>query len=143
MRNMRAVILLYGVELPIIASLFVVSLVFTVWPGALEHSPISFEERGLVHHIWHYGLMAGSGAVLVGMLWNNRKRLKVELMGTVLLIGALGMNLLAVVTDDGPDTPSGIGIAFRVGAELGLVLRAWIIVSEPIVSMSTHTTGNA
>ncbi len=143
MRNMRAVILLYGVELPIIASLFVVSLVFTVWPGALEHSPISFEERGLVHHVWHYTLLAGASLVLLGMLWNNRKRLKVELMGTVLLIGATGMNLLAVGTEEGPDAPNGLSIAYRAGILVGLALRAWIIVSEPVVPLGTATTGDA
>lgn len=140
---MRAVILLYGVELPIIASLFVVSLVFTVWPGALEHSPISFEERGLVHHVWHYTLLAGASLVLLGMLWNNRKRLKVELMGTVLLIGATGMNLLAVGTEEGPDAPNGLSIAYRAGILVGLALRAWIIVSEPVVPLGTATTGDA
>ncbi len=136
-------LLLYPLQFPLVLALFLVSAVFTAWPEALEHSPISFETRGFVHHIWHYTLLVGAALVLVGMLWNNRRRLQVELSGLFLLIGAMGMNFLAVATASGPEAPNGLTIAVRFGVIAGLVLRAWIIISEPVVEIGTITTGDA
>ncbi len=143
MRDRRAVLLLYPFQFPLVLSLFMVAVVFTIWPEALEHSPISFEERSAVHHVWLYTLLAGASLVLLGMLWDNRRRLHVELSGVFLLIGATGMNLLAVGTEEGPDAPNGLSIAYRAGILVGLAIRAWIIVSEPVVPLGTATTGDA
>jgi hypothetical protein len=132
---------LHPFQLPLTLALFAVSVVFTVWPAALQHSPIGgFETQGPVHHIWHYVLMLGALLILVGMFWANTRRLTVELIGLSVLVGALMMNLIAVVAlalDPGSgEEPSGLGMTIRVGVVLGLTVRAYIIVTEPVVTLS-------
>jgi membrane-associated HD superfamily phosphohydrolase len=139
-RSPRSVVLLQPFQLSLVLALWIVSVIFTVWPQALEHSAISFEQRGIVHHVWHYTLLAASATTLVGMFSAGRRRLQVELIGLCLLVGALGMNLTATVAD-ALSTPtedaslSGIGVATRVAAILGLALRAVIVATEPTVEL--------
>ncbi len=115
-------------QLPLMLAIFMVSVVFTIWPDALQHSPISFEKQGLVHHIWHYSLMLGALLVLIGLFWTSPRRLTVELVGLFALIGALMMNIIAIVAlaimPGTAEEPSGLGMALRVGIISGLaVLR--------------------
>ncbi len=138
-RSPWAVMVLMPFQLPIVLAIFAVSIVFTIWPDALQHTPISFETQGLIHHIWHYSLMLGSLLVLVGLFWTSPKRLTVELVGLFVLMGALLMNMIALVAfafspADGED-PSGLGMAIRIGVIVGLGVRAYIVIREPIVNI--------
>jgi len=138
-RSPWAVMILMPFQLPIALSIFAVSIVFTVWPDALQHSPISFETQGFVHHAWHYSLALGSMLLLAGMFLVSTRRLAIELSGIAVLIGALTMNLIAlvaiVVSPGGDEEPSGLGLAIRVGIITGLAIRAHIIVTEPVVTV--------
>lgn len=146
--RLRGVVLLRPMQFPLVVALLAVSVVFTIWPDALQHTPITFETQGLIHHIWHYSLLVGSVLCLVGMLWTNpRWQLPVELSGLCLLMGALMVNLIALSSlasslsesPSGGDEPSGLGLALRVGVILGLAIRAYIIVSEPNVTVISTT----
>lgn len=138
-RSPWAVMVLMPFQLPIMLGAFLVSIVFTIWPDALQHSPISFETQGLIHHVWHYSLALGSVLVLVGMFWTSSRRLQAELAGLFVLMGASAMNLIAVIAlvidVQGDAEPSGLGIAWRVGILLGMAIRAYIIIREPVVTI--------
>lgn len=98
-RSPRSVLLMNPYQLPIVLCLFGVAVVFTFWPTLLEHSPVSFEARGVVHHAWHYALLSSASLTLVAMFSTRAWRLKAELIGLIGLIGALGMNFVAMVAD--------------------------------------------
>jgi len=131
-------------QLPITLAIFAVSVVFTIRPDALQHTPIGgFETQGFIHHVWHYSMMLGSLLVLVGLFWANTRRLQAELAGLFILIGALTMNLIALVAfallPSDAEEPSGLGMAIRVGVILGLGIRAYIVVAEPVVIVTQGT----
>ncbi len=139
-RSPRAVTLLQPVLVPTVLLLLVLSVVFTIWPEALNHTPISFETRGFVHHAWHYTLFAGSLLTTIGLFVNHRRRLQIELSGLCLLVGALTMNAVALIADSTNLTPdeapfSGLGMALRVGLIVGLLIRAYTVAIEPTVQV--------
>lgn len=134
-RSPRAVLLL-NPTLPLVLAAFGVSIVFTIWPEALNHSPIGFERRGIIHHVWHYTLFVGSALALVGMFGTFTRRLEVELFGTILLAGALTLNLIANVNEaflPVDVVPSGLGMAMRAGVIFVFVLRVYVLVARPHV----------
>lgn len=136
-RSPRAVLLL-NPTVPIVVCILIVSIIFTFWPQTLNHSPISFERRGIVHHIWHYSLLAGSLLALVGMFGTFKRRLEFELFGTIILAGALTMNLIALVADavdpKAGEPTSGLIMAVRVGVILIFILRVYVLVARPAVN---------
>lgn len=142
--NARArVVLLSQSTFPILVCLVIVAVIFTITPEALDHSPVAFETRGLVHHIWHYGLLIGSLAALGGALTTDRRGLTIELVGLVLVVIALAFNLTTLIADSvGPDSEPlrGVGIALRAGAMLQLVVRVWILVVRPTASIEVGRT---
>lgn len=142
LRNPREALLLNPIQLPLVAVLLAVSVVFTLWPTALDHAPVSFEERGLVHHVWHYALMVGSAATLAGMLSAGARRLRTELVGLSILIGTLGVNLVAEVAGavEAGHAASGLDVALRAAAVLGLTVRAYIVATEPTVDLRGQTS---
>lgn len=142
-RSPRSVLLLNPYQLPIVLCLFAVSVTFTFWPEVLEHTPLSFEARGIIHHLWHYALLVTSLLTLVGMFSARRWRLKAELIGVIGLIGVLGVNLVAFVADASREAPNGLDLAFRLGILLGFMLRAFTLVREPTVDLreTTPTVG--
>jgi hypothetical protein len=139
-RSPRSVLLLNPYQLCLVLALFVVALVFSVWPETLEHAPISFEQRGIVHHIWHYTLLVSTMGILWGMFAASSRRLQIELAGLCLLTGCVGLNLTAILFDavdhHGTDV-AGFGIGLRAGFLLALAVRAWSIVREPLVDLSS------
>lgn len=135
-RNPRSVLLLVPLEFSLALALWLTSIVFTIWPEVLEHAPVSFEQRGVVHHVWHYALLLGSSLMLVGLLSAGTRRLQIELVGLVLVIGCLGVNLTAALASSAT-TIAGLGVGLRVAAILGLSIRAWIVVREPPLSLPT------
>lgn len=143
-RSPRSVLLLNPYQLCIVGALFVVAVVFTIWPETLEHAPISFERNGVIHHVWHYALLASTGAVLWGMFSSSERRLRIELAGVFILAGCVGLNLTAIVFDaverHGTDV-AGFGIGIRAGLLAALLVRAWSLVREPLVDISPTTEG--
>lgn len=137
-RSPREVLLLNPLQAPLVVTLLGVSVVFTFWPELLAHAPVGFEALGVMHHIWHYALLVGSAATLVGMLAASPYRLKIELIGLIILCGALAMNLaamLSTIPPGGPDV-TGMAIAVRAGVLFGLLVRAFIIAREPTVTIT-------
>ncbi len=141
-RSPRAVALLHPFQLPLVLGLVVLATVFTVWPAALSHVPISFETRGIVHHIWHYTMFAGALLATYGMVAISRRRLQIELAGLALVIGALAMNLVARISEwaIGPEdeAPNGLGLMLRIVVIVGLLVRAYTIAREPTVQVPTR-----
>ncbi len=141
-RSPFAVMVLAPCQLPLMLVLGALSIVFTIWPDVLQHSPISFETRGVLHHVWHYSLLAGSMLALVGMFSTRAYRLRVELSGLSILLGAMTMNLIALVAavssagrvGDVVET-SGLDLALRFGILVGLASRAFVIVTAPVVTV--------
>lgn len=137
-RSPRSVVLLQPFQLAIAVALTIVSVVFTIWPEVLDHTPVSFERRGLIHHTWHYLLLAGSVSTLAGMFSAGPRRLKIELVGLCLLIGALSINLTSAVAAalaTRPPEMSGLVVAMESAIIVGLVLRAFIVATEPTVDL--------
>lgn len=137
----RIVVVLNPFQLPLTVALFAVSVVFTIWPDALEHSPIAYETQGLIHHVWHYSLLAGSVLVLAGMFGQFGRHLQVELAGLSIIIGAMMVNVLALVSTIGQvdDEPSGFGLALRFGIIAGLIIRAVGIILTPVVTVAPRS----
>lgn len=143
-RSLLAVALLRPVQFPLVVALLVVGIVTLVAPDALQHSPVTFETRGLIHGTWHYSLLVGSALCMVGMFWTRpRWQLPVELAGLILLMGVLIVNMLGFISlslslssSPSGDEVSGLGIALRVGVILGFALRAYVIVAEPVVTVN-------
>lgn len=142
LRNPRDVLLLNPLQLPVVVALLTVSVVFTIWPEVLEHSPVSFEQRGIIHHFWHYTLLTGAASTLFGMMSAGPRRLKAELVGLCLLIGALGINLTSAVAAalaTHPPEVSGLVVAMESALIAGLSVRAYIVTVEPTVDL--HSPG--
>jgi hypothetical protein len=138
-RNPRSVLLLQPFQFCLAFALWLTAIVFTIWPEALEHAPVSFEQRGIVHHVWHYALLLGTSVLMCGMLSAGRRRLQAELIGLFLLIGCLGLNLTAVLADTvglHESIVSGLGIAIRAGFLAALLIRVYIVIAEPTVDLN-------
>ncbi len=145
-RSPFAVMVLHPFQLPLMLVLGGVSIVFTIWPDLLQHTAISFETRGVLHHVWHYSLLVGSVLTLVGMFWTSPRRLRVELSGLFILMGSLAMNLIAQVAasstgDEADLRVSGLGMALRFGIIVGLASRAFVIVTAPVVTVKAPPPG--
>ena len=84
---------------------------FTISPEFLEHSPIGFEQRGVVHHGFHYLILIGGFTLLIG-IWSRDPLLEVlGLWGCGLPVA---LNLAALLTAENLANESGIDIALRV-----------------------------
>lgn len=138
-QRLRTVLLLHPFELPLAICLVGVAMVFTIWPEALLHSAISFETRGIIHHIgFHYPLLFGALAVVIGLVKAPPRGLAIEFGGILLLLVALMLNLTALIAaelDPRHADPSGLGIALRAGVMLGFMVRAYIILRRATVVM--------
>ncbi len=136
--RVRAAILRQS-PLPILVTLLAVSIVFTVQPEALVHSPVSFEARGIVHHVWHYTLFGGALLGLLGAVIVDRRSM--ELVGLILVECALALNLIALVVNEFvgiasvDDPASGLGLALRVGVMAQIATSIWILTTEPLLDL--------
>ncbi len=132
LRSIRTVLLLHPMELPIAACLLVVAVVFTISPTVLEHTPISFETRGPIHHAFHYLLLIGSALAVAGMLvaFPIRPGLVVG-VGLFCIGSAVFVNVVALVSDGAPI--NGLSLGERVGLLIGIGVRIYIVIAEPIV----------
>lgn len=133
--KLRDELLLNPYELPFSFSVLVVAIIFTLSPQTLEHSPIGFETRGIIHHLWHYALLL-PGAVLnlVGRFTRERAwGLALEGIGLALLLGAVSLNFSAIMTAGSP--LGGFGIVLRIALMVGIVVRLFIIIKRPTVDV--------
>lgn len=141
-RSPWMVALLYPFETPLVFCMLAVSVVFTFWPDALQHAPVSFEERGFIHHMWHYTLLSGAALAALGLLWETPRRTLVEAIGLVMVACAVTLNLVAILTADlATDGIDGWRVALRIGVLVGMILRVYILLAEPTVSVSVQTKG--
>lgn len=141
MSRLRTIALVWPAELCLVLSLLLTSVVFTVFPEALEHTPISFETRGIIHHAWHYLILASSASAAAGLMamgnggqkhalhWAPRARL----MGLIGIMVSLLLNLIAVVSDDlsGGPPAGGLDLALRAAVVVFLGIRVYQIVRPP------------
>ena len=112
----------------VLAVAFVIlGTMFTLWPETLEHSPVGFEKRGGVHHAWHYAILIGGLALLIGLMIHDWA---FEIAGLILCGCAVGLNLASTITagDDHftaslNESVSGFGIALRAVVFTWIVLR--------------------
>lgn len=145
-RSPRSVLLLNPFELTIAFLMLILTVVFTVWPELLEHSPIGFEKRGFWHHTWHYGLLFGSFMTVWGLLSGGINRLKIELIGVCLLLGGIAINLIAFLTNAfeastlAESEVSGYDLALRLGLLFGFGVRFYTLIKEPLVQVETTAT---
>lgn len=136
----KQAVLLNPYQFPIVVTLAIVSIVFTIWPEALEHSPIAFEERGVVHHIWHYSLMAATLICLYGMMSRKPWKLFAEMIGLSLIAAVLALNFVAQVAAGWGDfgQVNGLQLAVRSGLISGFLIRIGIIIFEPTIELPTN-----
>lgn len=114
--------------------------VFTVFPQALEHSPVSFETRGPIHHIWHYAVLMGGLALTLG-LWFRHIRTEIAGLWACGLVVIL--NLIALVAEDiaTPDRPplSGIDAAARIAILSAIAARLYVLLRlNPQIERELH-----
>jgi hypothetical protein len=142
-RSPRAVILMNPL-FPVIVCMFGIAVVFTVWPEALDHSPISFERSGIIHHVWHYALLGGSTLSLIGMFGTFKRRLEVELAGLIVIAGCLALNFIALLgqvshPDERVYPASGLALALRIAVISMILIRCAILVFRPTVDAPIKT----
>jgi hypothetical protein len=139
-KSLRRVILLHPFELPLAVCLLAIAVVFTAFPDVLEHSPINFEARGIVHHAWHYALLLGGALTVIGLFAIGPRCLGVELAGLTLLLMCIALNFTALIAGEidgsGRDALSGMDAALRVAAIVAIGVRMWIIATRPTVTMT-------
>jgi hypothetical protein len=142
-RGLRRVVLLHPFEFPLTVCLLIVAGVFLVFPDALEHSPVSFEVRGVIHHVWHTMLFLGALLTVIGLFRLGARGLVWELVGLTLLLACLAMNLTALIANElGTATAStgehlsGIDAVLRIAAMSAIAIRIWIIATRPTVTMT-------
>ena len=140
-KSVRRVMLLHPFEFPLTVCLLIVAGVFLLFPDVLAHSPVSFEVRGVIHHVWHAVLFAGSLLTVIGVFRVGPRGLVWELVGLTMLLGCLGMNLAALVSNEvaassAGEQLSGIDAVLRVAAMSAIAIRIWIIATRPTVTMT-------
>lgn len=122
-------------ESAVAIALFVVCVIFTAFPEALEHAPVGFEDRGIAHHVFHYTLLLGSFLILVGLLLKRGLADELERAGLILTAGALTVNLIGFLGSDQLEDLPGVGLALRVAVILGLILRAVALTRFPRITV--------
>lgn len=144
MKRIRRVALLHPFQLPISLAMFGVAILFTAFPEALEHTPVSFETRGIIHHLFHYSLLIGGALSVIGLFLCGRLALPVEFVGLLLLAVALALNLTALVSAElnPEDTPplSGLVVALRLAVLGGIGVRMFIILTQATVELPAKNT---
>lgn len=110
----------------VLAIAFVIlGTVFTLWPTTLEHSPVGFENRSGVHHAWHYAILIGGLALLIGLTIRDWV---FEITGLVLCGAAVALNLVAFVTAGDEQFASAVNTSVPgFGVALRFVVLAWIV----------------
>ncbi len=119
MTNSRAILIL-GFTFMVLGSLFTLS------PELLSHSPVGFERRGVVHHIWHYVVLIGGLSIVIGVQTHDRP---FEVAGLIGCGAAVLLNLAASATaGDGASLTGGVNPSISgFGVALRVIVLAWIV----------------
>ncbi len=119
-----------GVLLVLLGSLY------TIFPELLAHSPVSFENRGPVHHLWHYLLLTG-GFALAGGVWQRSLQLQVFGLWSSSLVILLNFVASAADAISAGSTVelSGMDMALRIMVLAILALRLYVVaVANPRIA---------
>jgi hypothetical protein len=139
MKRLRSLLLLFPAEITLAGSLTLLAVIFTVFPEALEHSPVSFETRGWIHHAWHYLLLLAASLTLVSHIRSDPWTARTRLLGLLGLVLALTLNLIAEISADLSNPAlraGGLDIGLRVAAISFLIIRIRMIVNPPTVNVT-------
>lgn len=143
--KLRDELLVHPYELPLMVCVLAVAAVFTVFPAALEHTPVSFETRGLIHHLgFHYLLLCGAAFNLAGRVMHRPAvSLWMQFAGLAMILTALALNLTALVAGEldgsGTEPLGGLDVATRVALMIGIGVRLYIIGTRATVELgATH-----
>lgn len=100
------------------ATYSILGTLFTISPELLEHSPVGFETRGILHHVFHYLILIGGLALTLAVSIRDRV---MEIAGLVACGVPTLLNLLALATADAEsigvslnESVSGMDIAVRL-----------------------------
>ena len=88
----------------------VLGTAFTVFPDLLDHTAVGFEQRGILHHVWHAVVWLGGYALLTGVFMRDPV---VTAVGMGLCGVAVVWNLAAILSHAGADVLA-LDIALRV-----------------------------
>lgn len=140
LRDVRDALFLNPYQLSVALALFVVTLVFVMWPEALDHDPIAFQDRGTMHHTWHYTLLVSSFVVLWAMVWAHpAQRVMSEILGLLGVFVAMVLTFIELVAaQSSGDQPSGLFIGLLSGLILALAIRIYCLIKRPMVQVSVE-----
>lgn len=139
-KRLRTVLLLHPFQVPIMVAMLIVAIVFQISPDTLSHTAVSFETRGIAHHVlFHYPLLFGAAFALAGLLIEGGRVViadltiadLLEIAGLTLVMVALAINLIALVAS-GADL-NGLVLATRTGMLAALAARIYILIARPSV----------
>ena len=139
-------VLLYAPIFAIGVCFVILGSLYTAFPNLLVHSPVSFETRGSIHHLWHYTILVGGFALTIGV-W--QRHLMAEVVGLWACGLVILLNLVALFAEDvstGSDTElSGMDAASRIVLLLtiGLRLYAILVVNPRITRDLSGESGRA
>lgn len=106
----------------------VLGTVFTLSPEFLSHSPVGFESRGFVHHVFfHYMIWLGGAALVLGI---SSRDSVFEVLGLVGCLIPTTLNLAAILSAEDIENTSGFDIALRVVVIAFVIARLNEIRSE-------------
>lgn len=124
----REYVILYAPVFVIGVCFVILGTLFTVFPPLLNHSPVSFENRGPIHHLWHYLLLVGGFGLMLGIWYRH---LQTENWALWVCAGVVTLNFVALIAKDIATQStaglSGMDAAARVVLLLTLGIRLFAI----------------
>ena len=132
----REYVLLYAPIFVIGVCFVILGTLYTIFPELLEHTPVSFETRGPIHHLWHYLLLLGGFGLVIG-IWI--RHLQTENWALWICGGVVMLNFVALIAEDIANNStvelSGMDAAARIVVLLTVVLRLYAInVANPKIA---------
>jgi len=131
---LRAPLFALGIAYTILGTLF------TIFPDLLNHSPVAFENRGPIHHLWHYTILIGGFALAIGIYIRN---VRVEVMGLWGVGLAVLLNFMALVFEEvsgsDSDALSGVTGATRLAVLAAIAARLYVVLRvNPQIERDLH-----
>lgn len=138
--KVRNELLVHPYELPLMFILVVIAALFLIVPEALEHTPVSFETRGWIHHGWHALLFVGAALNLTGRFVRGEARsLWMQFVGLAIILACLALNFTALIAGEvdgsGTEPLGGLDVALRAALMIGIGVRLYIIRTRATVEL--------